>query len=102
MGDINVHILGVKQNPLEKDIFYDKYHRKLFQTWVTVVCRALWHPHTCDDGHSIFPIQGAHNMGKLDHHKYFMHGEHHNQQPSFCHTYQMGNCQVEMELYNKN
>ena len=41
MGDINVHVLGAEQNLLEKDNLYDKYHRKLFQTRVTVVCRAV-------------------------------------------------------------
>ena len=68
MGDINVHVLGAEQNLLKKDNFYDKYYKKLFQTQVTVVCRALCCLHTCDDGHSTFPIQGAHNMGKLNHH----------------------------------
>ena len=32
MANINEHILGVKQNQLEKYNFYDKYHRKLSQT----------------------------------------------------------------------
>ena len=41
MGAINVHVLDAEQNLLEKDDFYYKYHRKLFQTRVTVVCRAL-------------------------------------------------------------
>ena len=41
MEDINVHVLDAEQNLLEKDNFYDKYHRKLFQTQVAVVCRAV-------------------------------------------------------------
>ena len=43
MVNINEHVLGVKQNLLEKYNFYDKYYRKLFQTQVTVVCKALSH-----------------------------------------------------------
>ena len=35
--DINVHILDAEQNLLEKCNFYNKHHRRLFQTQVTVV-----------------------------------------------------------------
>ena len=68
MVNTNEHFLGAEQNLLEKYNFCEKYHRKLFQTRVTVVCRALFHLHIYDDGYSTFPIQGAHNMGKLDYH----------------------------------
>ena len=36
-ANINEHVLGVKQNQLETYNFYDKYHRKLSQTQVTVI-----------------------------------------------------------------
>ena len=40
-ANINEHILGVKQNQLETYNLYEKYHRKLSQTQVIVVCRAV-------------------------------------------------------------
>ena len=68
MEDINAHVLDVKQNLLEKYNFYDKHHRRMSQTQVAVVCRAVCHLHNCDDEQNTFPIQEAHNMGRLDHH----------------------------------
>ena len=53
-ADINEHVLGVKQNLLGKYNFCDKYHKKMFQTQVTVVCRAVCCPHNCDNWTSHF------------------------------------------------
>ena len=55
-ASINEHVLGVKQNQLEKYNFDDKYHRKLSQTQVTVICRDVWCLHNCDNAPPTFLI----------------------------------------------
>ena len=57
--------------------------------------------HSCDGRHSISLIQRAHNMERPGHHWHLLHEGHHNYQPSFHSIYQIGSCQVKVELYNK-
>ena len=40
-ADINEQVPGVEQNLLEKYNSCDRYHRKMSQTQVTVICKAV-------------------------------------------------------------